>query len=364
MCYHRLLTSIEYLSLIFLSNLPFSLQTTAAIMYSKLMRLLAQAQVTFSSTLCVQYGKGNEGSTVRFGQLNFRASVAVVKLNALDLLNDSDDEKGGGSDEGYPVIEFRMVNDRANRDNSEIWDAQISGVVQLLKEEQPKVGMNSSSRDLMAKAEGGESTLDLEKVVYYPVTLTPDSHPHFSRIWYARHVLNAESPLLKREFRDMIAQDGKWDNGTNGAIVTTVEYHLSFASSHLHSLYNNADFNTWQEIRDCLNPFISLRITLSGTSAVSAASVYAEHVYEFDDVCVGWRFANMVYEDSLKPFKSWWQELTVGKEENKIQRPDLMTKVDIKLLHDIVPQPGDDHEPLGDEGESMDMSLRQKIKFW
>lgn len=182
-------------------------------MYSKLMRLLAQAQVTFSSTLCVQYGKGNEGSTVRFGQLNFRASVAVVKLNALDLLNDSDDdEKAGGSDDGYPVIEFRMVNDRANRESSEIWDAQLSGVVQLLKEEQPKDG-NSSSRDLMAKAEGGESTLDLEKVVYYPVSLSPDSHPHFSRIWYARHVLNAESPLLKREFRDMIAQDGKWDPG-------------------------------------------------------------------------------------------------------------------------------------------------------
>jgi hypothetical protein len=186
-------------------------------MYSKLMRLLAQAQVTFSSCLCVQYGKGNEGSTVRFGQLNFRASVAAVKFNAMDLLlNDGDDdEKGGSSEDGYPVIEFRMVNDRANSASSEIWDAQISGVVQLLKEEQPKAGDSSStsSRDLSAKAEGGESTLDLEKVVYYPVKLDPDSHPHFSRIWYARHVLNAESPLLKREFRDMIAQDGKWDPG-------------------------------------------------------------------------------------------------------------------------------------------------------
>ena len=41
--------------------------------------------------------------------------------------------------------------------------------------------------------------------------------------------------------------------------------------------------------RDCLSEFISLRITLSGTSAVSASDVYGEHVYEFDDVCVGWR---------------------------------------------------------------------------
>eukprot|EP01082_Thalassiosira_pseudonana_P000039 g421.t1 g421 contig1:1012873-1014592(-) len=61
--------------------------TTAAIMYSKLMRLLAQAHVTFSSTLCVQYGIGNEGSTVRFGQLNFRASVALTKLSAVSILS-------------------------------------------------------------------------------------------------------------------------------------------------------------------------------------------------------------------------------------------------------------------------------------
>ena len=199
-------------------------------MYSKLMRLLAQAQITFSSTLCVQYGKGNEGSTVRFGQLNFRASVAVVKLNALDLLNDTDDEKAGSSDGGYPVIEFRMVNDRANRESSEIWDAQISGVVQLLKEEQPKDGHLAITQD--SKAEGGESTLDLEKVVYYPVSLSPDSHPHFSRIWYARHVLNAESPLLKREFRDMIAQEGKWDKGTCS----------QFAFKSLVSLLNSPEY--------------------------------------------------------------------------------------------------------------------------
>lgn len=98
---------------------------------------------------------------------------------------------------------------------------------------------------------------------------------------------------------------------------------------------------------------------------MSAASVYAEHVYEFDDVCVGWRFANMVYEDSYKPFKSWWYKIWSGTEdENKPQRPDLSTKVDIKLLHDIVPQPGDDYEPLGDERTSLEDSFKNKMKFW
>lgn len=176
------------------------------------MRLLAKAPVTFSSTLCVQYGKGNEGSTVRFGQLNFRASVApaqLAKLSANDLLDDdfSEDEQGGDED-GFPVIEFRMINDRANNEGSEIWDAQIRGIVQLRKE--PK----TDGKGPKDKTTGGESTLDLEKKVYYPISLSPDSHPHFQRIWYARHTLNAESPLLKREIRDdIVANGGKWDKG-------------------------------------------------------------------------------------------------------------------------------------------------------
>ncbi len=181
------------------------------------MRLLAKAHVTFSSTLCVQFGKGNESSTVRFGQFNFRASVApamaLKSISMSDLeMDDSEDESKredplSSSDEGFPVIEFRMVNDRANHEGSEIWDAQIRGIIQLKKDVNPPNAPN-------AKATGGESTLDLDKKAYYQFALTPDSHPHFSRIWYARHVLNAESPLLKREFRDEIVKEGgKWDKG-------------------------------------------------------------------------------------------------------------------------------------------------------
>mmetsp|Transcript_36974 Transcript_36974/g.83256 ORF Transcript_36974/g.83256 Transcript_36974/m.83256 type:complete len:927 (-) Transcript_36974:106-2886(-) len=295
--------------------------TTAAILYSKLMRLLAKAQVTFSSTLCVQYGKGNEGSTVRFGQLNFRASVApahLAKLSADDLLDDDLSEDGGqgGTDDGFPVIEFRMINDRANNEGSEIWDAQIRGIVQLRKE--PKTD-GKCPKD---KATGGESTLDLEKKVYYPISLSPDTHPHFSRIWYARHTLNAESPLLKREVRDdIVANGGKWDK----------------------------DYNCWEEVRRCLSEFITLRITLSGTSAVSATDVYGEHVYEFDDVCVGWRFANMVYEKK-SPLRNWWgkakKEKVDDEEDPDDGDRDSRTKIDAALLHDIVPQPGGDYEPM------------------
>lgn len=72
----------------------------------------------------------------------------------------------------------------------------------------------------------------------------------------------------------------------------------------------------------------------------------------------------MVYEESYKPLNAWWHKLWDKDDESKMKRPDLSTKVDIKLLHDIVPQPGDDHEPLGDEQNSgLDHSMR-KLKFW
>ncbi len=161
------------------------LHAKRAIMYSKLMRLIAQAHVTFSSTLCVQYGKGAEGGTVRYGQLNFRASLSVQaynkKLEAALLANGSDtnggkhtaDDTPAGSEDGYPVIEFRMMNDRANHEGSEIWDAQISAIVQLHKE-QTGTSAGALKND---KVSGGGSTLDLEKKVYYPITLSPNTHP-------------------------------------------------------------------------------------------------------------------------------------------------------------------------------------------
>jgi len=291
---------------------------------------------------------------VRFGQFNFRASVApamaMKAISVQDLMDDNSDsyddkreESSGASDDGFPVIELRMVNDRANHAGSEIWDAQISGIIQLKKDVNP-------SNTPYVKATGGESTLDLDKKAYYQFALTPDSHPHFSRIWYARHVLNAESPLLKREIRDMIVQDGgKWDKGEWNAMASTLTLtvYIIFLITQIH-LFAPLDFNTASDIRQCLNEFISLRITLSGTSAVSANTVFAEHVYEYDDVVVGWRFANMVYEKEPKG-RLWRRLFGFGGGAAATEakgKSETYTKVDKALIHDIVPQPGDDYEDL------------------
>ena len=137
----------------------------------------------------------------------------------------------------------------------------------------------------------------------------------------------------------------------------------------LFSFYFHKEFNNWEEIREALNPFLSLRITLSGTSAVSASTVYGEHVYEFDDVCVGWRFANMVYEKKEKAYKSWWRRLGLGRGDSNAKDEvenhdtvDTRTKIDAALLHDIVPQPGGDFEPL-EETNNINQGGRMMLKI-
>ena len=131
--------------------------------------------------------------------------------------------------------------------------------------------------------------------------------------------------------------------------VARVDCGYHHLSHHTFIFFLFSDFNTASEIRQCLNEFISLRITLSGTSAVSANTVFAEHVYEYEDVVVGWRFANMVYEKT--PRSRLWKRLFRfgrGSRKAEVKKSETYTKVDIALIHDIVPQPGDDYEDLAE----------------
>lgn len=98
-----------------------------------------------------------------------------------------------------------------------------------------------------------------------------------------------------------------------------------------------------------------MRITLSGTSAVSANTVFAEHVYEYEDVVVGWQFANMVYEKETKRPLRLLQNL-FGCGSKGAANTSVTTKVDTALIHDIVPQPGDDYEDLDERNRILEAS--------
>lgn len=71
-----------------------------AIYYSKVSRTISQASVTFSSAICLHYGEGIERSTFR----NFQS---VEEEDAVA----ADDESKGNSNNGYPYLELRIVND-------------------------------------------------------------------------------------------------------------------------------------------------------------------------------------------------------------------------------------------------------------
>jgi hypothetical protein len=54
---------------------------------------------------------------------------------------------------------------------------------------------------------------------------------------------------------------------------------------------------TWNAIRDSLQ-FNQILVSLNGVSNVSASDVYAQKIYVFVDVNVGYQFVNILYKDT------------------------------------------------------------------
>lgn len=331
----------------------------SGLFYAKLLRLLGKASVTFSSTLCVQYGKGLDvGRTGNFRKTVVRSGGIGSLLNFDDgAIEESDEEqydetKEGGTKEGdaikaqraakrrslggtnifhpFPVIEFRIVNHRANHapGMKEIWDCEVTAIVQLSigndPHEENQEGLDEHQINRAPSQCLGKTTPSADKKsqkVYYKLALKPSSHPYFSRIWFLRHTLDATSPLLRREVRNMI-KDSKhgWD----------------------------PSFDNYQDIRACLVEFNSLQVMMSGASALSRSEVYAENTYTHEDVCVGWRYMTVCYEEDPDKQEGWQQCKRRKKGRQHFSfGDDTTTRVDISLIHDIVPQRGGDHEPVG-----------------
>ncbi|KAL7473042.1 hypothetical protein ACHAXS_013455 [Conticribra weissflogii] len=156
--------------------------------------------------------------------------------------------------------------------------------------------------------------------IYYPLTLEPSEHPYFRRVWYIRHTLNAKSPLLKLSVREKIRVNKGWD----------------------------PDLCSYEHILASLVEFHRLRITFKGTSAVSNKVVYAQKLYTMEDVFVGWQFGQIFYEkQNWTRFRRWWGDGSDKELETEARDDDdsnLM--LDKRLIHDIVPQPGGNHEPI------------------
>jgi len=284
----------------------------SGLFYAKLLRLLGRAPVTFSSTLCVQYGQGL--AVPKAGALTERSKQTISE----DTFNP------------FPVMEFRIVNNRANHapGKNEIWDAEVTAIVQLSLENDPhensegmdEFQVNRSSRWLPpAASKINDGVKSKSQQVFYKLALKPSFHPYFSRVWFLRHTLDATSPLLRRDIRNVIRDrpDG-WD----------------------------PTLNNYQDIRECIVEFNSLQIIMSGASALSRSEVFAEKTYSYEDVCVGWRYIAVCYEED--PSTQRLQRCKKLKKNQISYGDDAATRVDLSLIHDIVPQRGNDFEPVDD----------------
>lgn len=134
----------------------------------------------------------------------------------------------------------------------------------------------------------------VNKRIFSKLMIEASDHPFFKRVWLARHILDDTSPILVPRVRRMIRKNG----------------------GHWPEILNN-----WKNVKESLR-FNQIVVSLNGVSNVSASDVYAQKIYDFVDVNVGYQFVNLLYHDGEK------------------------LRVDADLINDVREQNGGGGEPL------------------
>ena len=154
-------------------------------------------------------------------------------------------------------------------------------------------------------------------------------HPFLEHVWTIRHTLDDRSPLLRTAARDMIqANGGFWPMELNSA----------------------------NGVRSAMH-FDQILVSLSGTSNADANAVYAQHVYEWVDLNVGYRFVNMLYrmnnqrrQDKKKKNDNNDENdemVDTNNDNNDWDMDEPQWRVDLRLINDVT-------EQAGGGGEAMD----------
>jgi hypothetical protein len=317
-----------------------------AILFGKVLRIQSHAQVEFSDPMVIRYDSG------------------------VDLPHTSDDEDDEGDSSipkiPCPVLEFRVVNKLCAQVGGEIMDASLNVVANTdandvddptTSEHSPSIGMNSSHSDSFgtdsaisngtpkrrgskfgnAKLARGinhigsgigsginqigqgisgigrisglaglvskrDQPVDedpaaklVNKRIFSKMLIEPGDHPFFKRVWVGRHTLDDTSPIVKPKVRRQIRRNGG---------------------------YWPSRLNNHEGVRDSLQ-FNQILVSLNGVANVSASDVYAQKIYDFVDINVGYQFVGILYKDN-----------------------DGTLKVDTDLLNDVREQKGGGGEPL------------------
>ena len=158
----------------------------------------------------------------------------------------------------FPVAEFRIINTRANELGCEIIDAKVSCLVCINYSSEPPsaepyVSNNNSENATSDVSMEYNDNVPLFQQKFHNLPCNAISHPYFRRIWYLRHVLDENSPLLKPEIRSKIARCGYWPS----------------------------DYNTHEAVRNCLVHFHDIIVNFRGTSDLNNSEVFAKKRYKY-----------------------------------------------------------------------------------
>lgn len=313
-----------------------------AIVFAKVSRVASFAQVSFSDPIVIRYGTGcmlldddDDASDENMGVSMNLSTSGMLDVNLSKL--------------PCPLLEFRVVNRLHDQIRGEIIDATMNVVASvdesqggnhlrrgtqgarrragkkgkgkkmrrkispkkknMLREsdkfERPTkhkyehvkkslAGMFSKSKEQAFEEDPTGKVVP--KKIFAKLEIESPEHPFFKRLWLARHVLDHHSPLLRQEARELVRLNGgHWPEELNSAEAVRASIH-----------------------------FDQLLVSLSGTSNVDANSVYAQKVYDFVDVCVGYSLANILFRD---------------KRDNSLA-------VDLDLINDVKEQYGGGGEDL------------------
>lgn len=293
-----------------------------AILFGKVLRIQSHAQVLFSDPIVIRYGDG-------------------VKYIHREDSDDSEEE--GLKRIPCPTLEFRVVNRLFGEVGGEIMDATLNVVANVdASDADPSLAQSfSSSGTGVEKASTMDSTSEthsesgglsqsldnrlssrlfsssgglssilhrshhavdedpsarlVNKRIFSKMMIEASDHPFFKRVWLGRHILDDTSPILKPKVRRQIRRNqGYWPER----------------------------LNSYEGVRSSLQ-FNQILVSLNGVSNVSASDVYAQKIYDFVDINVGYQFVNILYKDT-----------------------DGMLKVDTDLINDVREQHGGGGEPL------------------
>eukprot|EP00547_Thalassionema_nitzschioides_P006460 CAMPEP_0194202110 /NCGR_PEP_ID=MMETSP0156-20130528/2215_1 /TAXON_ID=33649 /ORGANISM="Thalassionema nitzschioides, Strain L26-B" /LENGTH=541 /DNA_ID=CAMNT_0038927503 /DNA_START=23 /DNA_END=1644 /DNA_ORIENTATION=- len=296
-----------------------------AILFGKILRIQSHAQVIFSDPIVIRYGSGVDSQP--------------DNDNVYDDLSEKNNDEPRKQQIPCPVLEFRIVNRLFNEVGGEIIDATLNAVASIDADDNEAPGTRDSSslnrgfdtvsstgsksyddvdqnRVHESSPVGSESRSDnrfldklrnnaqnpddesvtrqINKRIFSKMVLEASEHPFFKRVWLARHILNERSPLLTQKVRKAIRRCGG---------------------------YWPESYNSYEGVHESL-AFGQILVSLNGVSNVSASDVYAQKIYDFVDVNVGYQFVNLLYRDNG------------------------VLKVDSDLINDVKEQNGGGGEPL------------------